>query len=193
MEVQSHSIRHKHSQPHCNSNAGFEHPLLPKTMEFRIWSVLKCPDDLTAYRGHMKGFMEVLELWEITGNGKAALPVAWWCADLWKTFRDSACIVMGDSKRYNSRTCAHCHTEWCCRIGYFRLSCNEWGTKWMEAVENCIIRSFMIRTADQIHVWMIKSRVMRWAGYVACMAQKRSTCRVGMPESKSPLGIPGHI
>jgi len=28
----------------------------------------KCPDDLTAYRGHIKGFMNVLELWEIAGN-----------------------------------------------------------------------------------------------------------------------------
>jgi hypothetical protein len=30
--------------------------------------MLKCPDDLTAYRDHIKGFMKVLELWEIEGN-----------------------------------------------------------------------------------------------------------------------------
>jgi len=30
--------------------------------------MLKCPDDLTAYRGHIKGFMKVLELWEIARN-----------------------------------------------------------------------------------------------------------------------------
>jgi hypothetical protein len=39
-------------------------------MEFKISSMLKCPDDLTAYRGRTKGFIKVLELWEIGNRGK---------------------------------------------------------------------------------------------------------------------------
>jgi hypothetical protein len=37
---------------------------------------------------------------------------------------------------------------------------------------------------------MIKSRRMRWAGYVARMEEKRHACRilVGNPEGKRPLG-----
>jgi hypothetical protein len=37
---------------------------------------------------------------------------------------------------------------------------------------------------------MIKSRRMRWAGYVARMGEKRNAYRilVGMPEGKRPLG-----
>jgi hypothetical protein len=36
---------------------------------------------------------------------------------------------------------------------------------------------------------MIKSRRMRWAGYVACMREKRNAYRIleGKPEGKSPL------
>jgi hypothetical protein len=39
---------------------------------------------------------------------------------------------------------------------------------------------------------IIKSRRMRWAGYVARMGEKRSAYRllVGMPEGKRPLGRP---
>jgi hypothetical protein len=39
---------------------------------------------------------------------------------------------------------------------------------------------------------MIKSRRMRWAGYVACMGEKTTAYRilVGKPEGKRPLGIP---
>jgi hypothetical protein len=36
----------------------------------------------------------------------------------------------------------------------------------------------------------MKSRRMRWAGYVACMGEVRNVCRVlmGKPEGKRPLG-----
>jgi hypothetical protein len=39
---------------------------------------------------------------------------------------------------------------------------------------------------------MIKSRRMKWAGYVARMGEKRNayTILVGKPESKRPLGTP---
>jgi hypothetical protein len=41
---------------------------------------------------------------------------------------------------------------------------------------------------------MIKSRGMRWEGYVACMRKKRSSYRilVGMSEGKRPLRTPRH-
>jgi hypothetical protein len=40
----------------------------------------------------------------------------------------------------------------------------------------------------------IKSRIMRWAGYVACMGEGRNVYRVlmGKPEGKRPLGRPRH-
>jgi hypothetical protein len=39
---------------------------------------------------------------------------------------------------------------------------------------------------------VIKSRMMRWAGHVARMGEKRNVCRllVGKPEGKRPLGRP---
>jgi hypothetical protein len=39
---------------------------------------------------------------------------------------------------------------------------------------------------------MIKSKRIRWAGYVACMKAKRNAYRilVGKPEGKKPLGRP---
>jgi hypothetical protein len=39
-------------------------------------------------------------------------------------------------------------------------------------------------------VWVIKSEIMRWAGYVACMGERRGVYRVlvGKPERKKPLG-----
>jgi hypothetical protein len=39
---------------------------------------------------------------------------------------------------------------------------------------------------------IIKSRMLRWAGYVARMGDKRNVCRlsVGKPEGKRPLGRP---
>jgi hypothetical protein len=39
---------------------------------------------------------------------------------------------------------------------------------------------------------MIKSRRMRWAGYVAKIGAKRNVCRIlmGKPEGKRPLGSP---
>jgi hypothetical protein len=39
---------------------------------------------------------------------------------------------------------------------------------------------------------IIKSRMMRWAGHVAGMGEKRNACRllVGKPEGKRPLGRP---
>jgi hypothetical protein len=41
---------------------------------------------------------------------------------------------------------------------------------------------------------MLKSRSMRWAGYVACMEVKRNACRifVGHRDRKRPLGGPKH-
>jgi hypothetical protein len=40
----------------------------------------------------------------------------------------------------------------------------------------------------------MKSRKMRWTGYVVCMGAKRNACRmlVGKPEDKMPLGRPRH-
>ena len=37
---------------------------------------------------------------------------------------------------------------------------------------------------------MIKSQIMRWAGHVACMVERRGVYRVlvGRPEGKTPLG-----
>jgi hypothetical protein len=37
---------------------------------------------------------------------------------------------------------------------------------------------------------VIKSRIMRWAGHVAGMGERRGVCRVlvGKPEGKRPLG-----
>jgi hypothetical protein len=41
-------------------------------------------------------------------------------------------------------------------------------------------------------VWVLKSRRMRWAGYVAHMVEGRGLCRIllGNPGGKSPLGRP---
>jgi hypothetical protein len=41
-------------------------------------------------------------------------------------------------------------------------------------------------------VRVIKSRRMRWAGYVACMGERRDvySVLVGKPEGKRPLGRP---
>jgi hypothetical protein len=41
---------------------------------------------------------------------------------------------------------------------------------------------------------MIKSRMMRWAGHVARMGEKRNANRIleGKPEGKRPLGRPRH-
>jgi hypothetical protein len=41
-------------------------------------------------------------------------------------------------------------------------------------------------------VWVVKSRRMRWAGYVARMGEERGVHRVlvGKPEGKRPLGRP---
>jgi hypothetical protein len=46
-------------------------------------------------------------------------------------------------------------------------------------------------TAPSI-VRVIKSRIMRWAGHVARMGERRGVCRVvvGKPERKGPLGRP---
>jgi hypothetical protein len=42
---------------------------------------------------------------------------------------------------------------------------------------------------------MIKSRKMKWAGYVACMGEVRGVYRVlvGSPEDKRPPGRPRHL
>jgi hypothetical protein len=43
-------------------------------------------------------------------------------------------------------------------------------------------------------VRVVKSRLMRWAGHVACMGEDRGVQRVlvGKPEGKRPLGRPRH-
>jgi len=37
---------------------------------------------------------------------------------------------------------------------------------------------------------VIESRIIEWAGHVACMGERRGVCRVlvGKPEGKRPLG-----
>jgi hypothetical protein len=43
-------------------------------------------------------------------------------------------------------------------------------------------------------VWVIKSRIMRWAGHVAHMGERRGVYRVlvGKPEGRRPFGRPRH-
>jgi hypothetical protein len=58
-----------------------------------------------------------------------------------------------------------------------------------EGGESCITRSCIICTSI---IRIIKSKRMRWAGYVARMGEKRNVYRllVGKPEGKRPLGRP---
>jgi len=58
--------------------------------------------------------------------------------------------------------------------------------------ENYIMKNLMICTPHHI-VQVIKSRIMRWVGHVACMGERRCMYRVlvGEPEGKRPLGRPG--
>jgi hypothetical protein len=41
-------------------------------------------------------------------------------------------------------------------------------------------------------IQVIKPKIMRWAGYVLCMGERRGACRVlvGKPEGKNPRGRP---
>jgi hypothetical protein len=41
-------------------------------------------------------------------------------------------------------------------------------------------------------IWMIKSKIMRQAGHVACMGERRGAYQVlmGKPEGRNPLGRP---
>jgi len=41
---------------------------------------------------------------------------------------------------------------------------------------------------------MIKKRIMRWEGHVACVGERRDAYKfsVGKPEGKRPFGIPRH-
>ena len=50
----------------------------------------------------------------------------------------------------------------------------------------------MICTPHPIFFRMIKSRIMRWAGHVACMGERIEVYRVlvGKTEGKRPLGRP---
>jgi hypothetical protein len=43
-------------------------------------------------------------------------------------------------------------------------------------------------------VWVVKSKIMRWAGHVACTGDRRGVYRglVGKPEGRRPLGRPRH-
>jgi hypothetical protein len=57
--------------------------------------------------------------------------------------------------------------------------------------ENCIMRSFITYTRRQVRIIrMIKSRRMRWEGYVAHMRGKMNAYRilVGDPEGMRQLG-----
>jgi hypothetical protein len=62
----------------------------------------------------------------------------------------------------------------------------DWRKLHNEELHNLYFASNIIRT--------IKSRRMRWAGYVARMGEKRSAywILVGKPEGKRPLGRPRH-
>jgi hypothetical protein len=68
------------------------------------------------------------------------------------------------------------------------------GRKWQEVGEGCIMRSFITCMLHQILLEVIKSRKMRWAGYVGCMGDMRNAYNilVGKPQGKRPLGRPRH-
>jgi 3-oxoacyl-ACP reductase-like protein len=60
-------------------------------------------------------------------------------------------------------------------------------------------RKLHIEELNNLHsspsiVWVIKSRRMRWVGYVERMGERRCVSRVlvGKPEGKGPLGRPRH-
>jgi hypothetical protein len=57
--------------------------------------------------------------------------------------------------------------------------------------ENNIMRSLMICTPHPM--WFV-SKIMKWAGYVARMEERKGVYRVlmGKPEGKRPLGRPRH-
>jgi len=58
----------------------------------------------------------------------------------------------------------------------------EWGRQHNEALHD-LYSPF---------IWVIKSRIMRWAGHVAHMVKRRGAYRilVGRPEGRRPLGRP---
>ena len=55
-----------------------------------------------------------------------------------------------------------------------------------------ILKRILIKALACLHVRMVKSRRMRWAGHVARMGEGRGVHRVliGKPEGKRPLGRP---
>jgi hypothetical protein len=65
------------------------------------------------------------------------------------------------------------------------------GRKGREAAEHCIMKI----NASQNITRVIKSRKMRWAGYVTRMGEVRIAYNilVGEPERKGPLGRPRRI
>jgi hypothetical protein len=83
----------------------------------------------------------------------------------------------------------------------------------LRVFQNRVLRIFGPKRDEAIRVWrklhneelhdlygspsiirMIKSRMMRWAGHVSRMGEKRNAKRilVGKPEGKRPLGRPTH-
>jgi len=84
---------------------------------------------------------------------------------------------------------------------------------WLRVFENRVLRIFGPKKDEVTGEWrklhneelndlycspnivrVIKSRIMRWAGQVARMGERRGVCRVlvGKPEGKRPLGRPRH-
>jgi len=60
--------------------------------------------------------------------------------------------------------------------------------------ENYIVRNLMICSPQPIFFRVIKSRRMRWVGYVARMGERREVYMVlvGKREGKGPVGRPRH-
>jgi hypothetical protein len=61
----------------------------------------------------------------------------------------------------------------------------EWGKLHNEELNDLHCSPSIVR--------VVKPRIMRWDGHVACMGERRGVCRVlvGKPEGKRPLGRPG--
>ena len=62
----------------------------------------------------------------------------------------------------------------------------EWRKLHSEGLNDLYSSPYIVR--------VIKSRIMRWAGHVACMGERRGAYRVLVwkPEEKRPLGRPRH-
>jgi hypothetical protein len=77
--------------------------------------------------------------------------------------------------------------EWC--LGeYLEVR----GRKWQETGEDAILRGFITFTRHQTIIRLTKSRMMRWAVYIARMGEMSNAYKasVGKPEWKRLLGRP---